>query len=145
MSIHYKDIPTRGTIKNIPIPLSPILRTATSPFIENLEHESITSDDQKSPPYVILLENGITVEISYNDLIKDSRDDTSTPKSPSNAAALEVVTHFLFHDSKVTMDHNGEFHKGYINYSPENGFQFIVRRNARSRKVDFSVPLPDFK
>ena len=43
------------------------------------------------------------------------------------------------------MDHKGEFHKGYINYSPENGFQFIVRRNARSRKVDFSVPLPDFK
>ena len=43
------------------------------------------------------------------------------------------------------MDHKGALHKGYINYSPENGFQFIVRRNERSRKVDFSVPLPDFK
>ena len=31
------------------------------------------------------------------------------------------------------------------NYSPESRFQFIVRRNARSRKVEFSVPLPDFK
>ena len=43
------------------------------------------------------------------------------------------------------MDHKGGFHKGYINHSPENGFQFIVRRNARSIKVDFSVPLPNFK
>ena len=43
------------------------------------------------------------------------------------------------------MDHKGDFHKGYIKYSPETGFQFTVRRNARSRKVDFSVPLPDFK
>ena len=43
------------------------------------------------------------------------------------------------------MGHKGALNKGYIKYSPENGFQFIVRRNARSRKVDFSVPLPDFK
>ena len=42
------------------------------------------------------------------------------------------------------MDHKGAFHKLYINYSPEIGFQFIVRKNASSRKVGFSVPLPDF-
>ena len=43
------------------------------------------------------------------------------------------------------MDHNGAYHKGYIDYTPEGGFKFIVRRNARSRKVDWSIPLPDFK
>ena len=43
------------------------------------------------------------------------------------------------------MEHKGGFHKGYINYYPASGFQFIVRSNSRSRKVDFSVPLPDFK
>ena len=43
------------------------------------------------------------------------------------------------------MYHKGAFNKGCIINSPENGFQFIVRINARSRKVDFSVPLPDFK
>ena len=43
------------------------------------------------------------------------------------------------------MDHKWSFHKGYINYYPEREFQFIVRRNARSRKVDFNVPLPEFK
>ena len=43
------------------------------------------------------------------------------------------------------MDRKGLFYKGYINYSPEHGFQFIVRRNSRSRNVYFSVPVPDFK
>ena len=43
------------------------------------------------------------------------------------------------------MDHNGAFRQVYINYSPEFGFQFLVRRNARYRKIDFTVPLPDFK
>ena len=46
---------------------------------------------------------------------------------------------------KSRWDTRGAFQKGYINYSPVSGFQFIVRRNARSIKVDFSVPLPDFK
>ena len=43
------------------------------------------------------------------------------------------------------MYHTGALHKGYINYSPKVGSQFIARRNARSRKVDFTVKLPDFK
>ena len=145
VSIQNIDTPARGTIKNIPIPVSPILRNAASPSTEALEDDSITSDEQKSPPYVILLDSGTKVERSYDNLIKDSRDDTSPPKSPSNAATLEGIPHFLRHDSKVMMDHKGGFYKGYINYSSESGFQFIVRRNSRSRKVDFSVPLPDFK
>ena len=116
VSIKRKDIPTCGTIKNIPIPLSPILKTAASPIPEDLEQKSITSEDPKSPPYVILLDNGITVERSYDNIIKDTRDDKSTPKSTSNAAALEGIPHFLRHDFKVTMDNKGGFHKGYINH-----------------------------
>ena len=42
------------------------------------------------------------------------------------------------------MYHKGVFHKGYINHSPEFGFKFLVIRNARSRKIDFTVPLLDF-
>ena len=42
------------------------------------------------------------------------------------------------------MDYNGAFHKGFLMHSPEYGFQFVVKRNLRSTKIDFSVPLPDF-
>ena len=43
------------------------------------------------------------------------------------------------------MYHKGGLHKGYINYSPEGGFQFVVRWNARYGKVNFTVPLTNFK
>ena len=43
------------------------------------------------------------------------------------------------------MNHKGELQKGYIHYYPEFGFQFSVRRNARDRKIYFTVPLPSFK
>ena len=135
----------RGTVNNIPIPVSPILRSTASPSTEPLEHDSISSDEQTKTPYVILLDSVTTVEISYGNLIKDSRGDTSPPKLPRNAVALEGITHFLRHDSKFTMNNKEAFHKVYINYSPESGFQFIVKRNARPRNVDFSVPLPDLK
>ena len=72
MSIHHNDTPTSGTINNITILVSHILITAVSTSTEPLEHDSITSYEQKSPPYVILLDNDDTVEISYADIIKDS-------------------------------------------------------------------------
>jgi hypothetical protein len=46
--------------------------------------------------------------------------------------------------SKVTMDARGAYHKGYIEYSKEGGFKFVVRKNPQSRKVDWFENLPDF-
>ena len=97
------------------------------------------------PTYVILLYSGITVEKSYDDLIKASRNDVSTYLSANNAPSLEGIPHFLRHNPKVTMDHKGAFHKCYIKYSPKFFFQFVVIRNAHSRKIDFTGPLPDLK
>ena len=65
--------------------------------------------------------------------------------SPKNFSTLEGITHFLHHNYKVLMYHKIAFHKGYINYYPEFGFQLAVICNAPSRKMDFTVPLPDFK
>jgi hypothetical protein len=43
------------------------------------------------------------------------------------------------------MDARGAFHKGYNDYSKEGGFKFVVRKNNRSRKIDWSEDLPDFQ
>ena len=145
MSIQHDDAPARGTINNIPITVSPILKFAASPSTEHSDKDSILLDTQESLPCVILLYSGTTVDKSYDDLIQASLDDTPPSNSPRNSAALEGIPHFLCHDSKVTMDHKGGFHMGYINSSPESGFQFIFISNTRSRKVDFSIPLPYFK
>jgi hypothetical protein len=51
---------------------------------------------------------------------------------------------FLSDGSKVTIDHNGAFQKGFIHYSPSAGFHVTIKRNLRSNKIDFTVPLPNF-
>ena len=88
---------------------------------------SISSELPESPPYVILLDSGITIEKSYDDLIQAGRDDGSPSLSKKKVFALDDIPHILHHDSKVTMYHKGVFHKGYINYSPKFGFQFAFR------------------
>ena len=85
------------------------------------------------------------MEQIYYKLIKAGPDDDSKSPPPGVAYALECITHFLRQDSKVTMYHKGEFHKFFIYFSPKLGFQFAVRQNSLYQKLDFTVPLPDFK
>ena len=49
------------------------------------------------------------------------------------------------HGSKVTLDHNGSYHKGFVHYSRENGFDFVVKCNLHSSKVSWSTPIHDFE
>jgi len=43
------------------------------------------------------------------------------------------------------MDHADFFHKGFLGYTKEGSYMFDVRRNSRSTKIDWQLPLPDFK
>ena len=43
------------------------------------------------------------------------------------------------------MDHAGSFHKGFLVYAKEGGYISDVRRNSRSQKVEWQLPLPNFK
>ena len=81
------------------------------------------------------MDSGIIIEQRYDDLIKAGLDDNYP--TPSN----NVVQH----DFKVTMDHEGEFHKGYIYFYPDLGFQLDVPRNTHSSKIDLSVSFQHFK
>ena len=65
VSIQHYDAPARGTINNIPIPVSPILKCAASSSTEPSDKNSISSDTQESPPYVIRLDYGTTFKKSY--------------------------------------------------------------------------------
>ena len=118
VSIQYTDALTRGTINNIPLLVSTKIKYAASTFPNKSDDSSISSEIPESPPYVILMDSGTTVKKSYGGLIQCVRDDVYPSSSTNNAADLEGIPHFLRHDSKVTMCHKGDFHKGYINYSP---------------------------
>ena len=62
MYIQYYNAPACRTIKKIPNPVSSILTCLASPSTEQSDNDSISSETQESPPYVILLDYGTTVK-----------------------------------------------------------------------------------
>jgi hypothetical protein len=79
--------------------------------------------------------------VEFADLVEP----TAPPTSEDLPDAFSGLPTFLRHNSKITMDYNGSYQKGFLQYSPEAGFSFTVKRNLRSSKVDTRVPLPDFR
>ena len=60
--IQHDNVLARGTIKNIPITVSPILKCDASTSPEQSDNGSISTELIDSPPCVILLESGTTVK-----------------------------------------------------------------------------------
>jgi hypothetical protein len=119
----------------IPLPFSEIGATTVL-------SSSPVPDDIKTT-YTVHLDTGNTVEVLYEDLFDPIESKHAVSSDLSDAFA--GLPAFLSNGSKVTLDHNGTYHKGFLHYSPEGGFQFQVKRNLRSSKIDFVIPLPDFK
>jgi hypothetical protein len=84
-----------------------------------------------------------TTKVFFEDLINP--DMPHPPTTSDLTHPFDGLPYFLSNGSKVTLDQNGAFHKGFIHHSPDTGFQFVVKRNLRSTKIDFTVPLPNFK
>ena len=136
VTLSINDTPARGTVRNIPMVGSPLIQSAASP----------PSTAAPTLNYVISLDNGTTTECSFEDLIAVGRDSNAlTDSAPPTANPFATLPQIFQRNSKVTFDHNGAFHKGFLQHSNKHIFQFQVRRNIRSTKVDWSVPLSNFK
>eukprot|EP00804_Cyclotella_cryptica_P021434 CCRYP_005776-RA/>CCRYP_005776-RA protein AED:0.13 eAED:0.00 QI:0/0/0/1/1/1/5/0/1584 len=128
----------RGTIQNIPLPSSPAL--ADSAII----HPNGDIEEPTMNLYTVLLDDNTTTELTFQQLLSPA--DNRPPVDPGAPSTIwaGIPSRYLHQDAKIKLEHDGTYHKGYLNYSPESGFEFIVRRNIRSKKVDFKVPLPNF-
>ncbi|KAL7523063.1 hypothetical protein ACHAWF_000973, partial [Thalassiosira exigua] len=115
------DDTAKGTIQSVPLLTSSLVATS--------------ADDGTSPTsYVVHMDDGTTREVDYADLL--GRASADGVPSPPTSDPFKSLPHFLQRGSKLTMDFDGAFHKGYLEHSSEGGFRFDVRRNARSKKVD---------
>jgi hypothetical protein len=88
------------------------------------------------------MDEGMTKELPFSNLIG--------PQSPNPAQVPSTVTSFaglptfFAQGSKVTLDHEGSHHKGFVVHSPKTSYYFGVKSILCSTKVDFTVPLLDF-
>ena len=116
---------TKGTIRNIPLP----------------SDDSTTDDPTK---YTIQLDNGTTVEADFHQLADPSKTSTTIDKVSYTNARILGLPHDLQPNSKVTFDHNGAFHKGYLIHSQEHGFSFEYCHHPQATYPEWAVPLPNF-
>jgi hypothetical protein len=113
---------TRVNVKHNNILVRGTVQNVPMPISPLITNNSVTNQNDESNPsphtnYVIHLDSNETIEVSFEDLL--SPDEPNTDVSPSQLDAFSGL--------------------------PETKFQFVVKRNLRSSKIDFTVPLPDFK
>jgi hypothetical protein len=108
------DTKLKGTIQNVPIPFSHI---GTATFVTSSDPDSDTKTT-----YTVLLDDGTTAEVPFEALVDPI--DRSIPQGTSLANVYDGLPAFFSEGSKVTIDHNGAFHKGFLHYSPEGDFKF---------------------
>jgi len=95
--------------------LIPHVQTAAGPT-----HKAATSQRD----YTITLDDGTTTTIKFEDLIKVAS--RVNPASTSIPEAFEGLSHFLRLGSKITMDHAGICHKGFLAYTKEGGHTLML-------------------
>jgi hypothetical protein len=137
ITIQHEAVQCKGTISNVPLP-----------FLSNIDTAAVTTDDDsvqdRSTKYVIHLDDGTTIEKEFQDLAPTIHTSTGDVIASQASNPFEPLPYILKRNAKITIDHNGAFHKGYLEHSPEGGFQFSACRAPYSKKALWSVPLPDF-
>ena len=94
--------------------LTPLVQTAAVPT-----HDTAPSQSD----YTITLDDGKTRIVTFEDLTQEA-----SPTNPASATipeAFEGLPHFLYMGSKITMDHTGIFHKGFLGYIKEGNTLLI--------------------
>ena len=130
----HKGSSVKGTISNVPLP-----------FLDTPAVSASDADADQSTTYTILLDSGVTIEKQFHELAPSLTNSPSAELSSSpTTSPFDSLPAILQRNSKITIDHQGAFHKGYLDHSPEGGFMFVSKCAASSKKILWSVPLPDF-
>ena len=67
---------------------------------------------------------------------------TSSPE-PSLDQAASLLPPFLAVSSRITHEHNGTYHKGYLVGKPCSTFRFSFKTRFKKKHEDWCVDLPD--
>ena len=133
VSIERDGMPTRrGTVQIVPAIWSSTISSSAN------NDEGAPDDEAR---YTILIDDGTQENVPFIDLAKPAST-TASPSPPGNDP-FSSLPHFLQRGSKITLDHEGQFVKGFLSHHEKEGFTFDVRRNSRSAKVDWQVTLTD--
>ena len=100
-------------------------RTAQASTIEAIVRPAPNSEDDDK--YILHLDSGPAIKLDFPTLYS-----LVNPEIPSDSdittATKSSVPYWISDGQKVTMDHNGEFHKGFVVLQDNGTYRFSVRR-----------------
>ena len=104
--------------------------------------------DDKAPTdaddiYVLRLDSGTAIELDFSKLY-DIVNPPDLTSSADSVNASSSVPYWIGDGAKVTMDHNGEYQKGFIFRLPTGTYRFSVRRRGKTSQEILGVDLPSF-
>ncbi|KAL7525865.1 hypothetical protein ACHAWF_001539, partial [Thalassiosira exigua] len=99
----------------------------------------IPMDPNTSPQYLIMFNNGTTRSVPASDMAALIPKPPVVEEEDSVAASLPA---FLRHNSRITYEHDGEYHKGFL-CKTGGGYRFSCRSHVNKKREDWSVPLPN--
>jgi len=137
VSLHHGDVPTISK----PYPLG--TRIEEPSYSNDGIHRSgtvvdIPMDPTISPQYLVQFDDGTTKSIPASKMA------SLIPRpgnSPSDSSHL--LPPFLRLNSKITFEHKGQYHKGYLLKTPDGPFCFSYKSHINKKHPDWTVPLPN--
>jgi hypothetical protein len=134
----------RGNVPTISEPYPPGTRVEEPSSSNNMIQRSgtvmdIPLDPTISPQYLILFDDGSTKSVPACDM------PTLIPKPHTNSSDLShLLPPFLCVNSKIRLDHEGQYHKGYLTKSSDGLYTFSYKSHVNKTYADWCIPLPNF-
>ncbi len=99
-----------------------------------------------SPSYQILFNNGTSASISLTDmpsLIPAPPVPMSAPVDSLSEDSSSLLPPFLSVNSRITNEHKGAYHKGFLTCKPCGVYHFSFKTHVKKKSEDWGVDLPN--
>lgn len=93
----------------------------------------------ESPHYLIVYDNGTSESVLASVMTSMI---PRPPKTTDVSDCSHLLPPFLRPNSKVTYEHEGQYHKGYLTLV-NGSFRFSFKSHVNKKKEDWGVPLPN--
>jgi hypothetical protein len=98
----------------------------------------IPFDPTSSPQYLIVFDNGTSRAVPSSDM------PNLIPKpTEASPGSTHLLPPFLQPGCKITYEHDGHLHKGFLGQSQDGAFRFSFKSHINKKSEDWGVPLPN--
>ena len=98
----------------------------------------IPMDPKLSPQYLIQFNDGTTKSFPASKMASLIPKPRALPSDSSH-----LLPPFLCLNSKITFEHEGQYHKGYLSKTPDGPYCFSYKSHINKKQPNWMIPLPN--